>query len=139
VHVVGLDHQPEEQPPFDEDGAGDDQVADVGVALVGVVGEEGVAVVDIGAEGVFDRVDDQLQRGDQRRDRVVDRELPALGVVDDAGEVVAEGDDRAPGGALQRLRHLQGDRLQAPQHHAEGDLIQGGGAGGAHATVGFSR
>ena len=97
--------------------------SDMSVAAVGVVAHVDVAVVDLPSEAVFERLDDEVCHGGMDRYRVEHADLASLCVVDHAGEVTRQRQDRRPGTLLDHEGHLGHDRSELAENHTEGDRV----------------
>lgn len=124
VHLVPLRDRPEAVLPVDEDRCCRDHVTHVSVVAVGVIADEDVAIVDVAFEGARDLSKHQPERGGVNGQRIFHCQLTVVGVIDGAGVVAAEGEDRCPCAALQRDGHLIRDAVEAAHDHAEGDRIE---------------
>ena len=120
---MALGHAPEQVLALVEHGACGHEVAHVGVAAVGVVADDHVAVVNVAVEDPRNLLQHDVHGVRVDRQRVHHADLPVLAVVDRAGEVVRERDDGGPRRPLHDERHLVGDRIEAVENDREGDGV----------------
>ena len=101
-----------DQPAVGEDRPDDGEVAGVGAALEGIVGEEGVAGMHVGAEALDDELHLAREGAGEDGDAVGLGDEVAAPVADAAGEVEHLVDHRAHRGAGEHDRHLVDDGEQ---------------------------
>ena len=107
-----------------EDGPRDDPVRQVVAARhVGIVQQEGIVRRDPPAKGLEQRAHREAAAAGMDRDAVGLGDQRALGIGEEAGEVVALVEDRAARGADHHPAHLLGDLVQPVLHEREGDGI----------------
>ena len=128
VGLVRLHAGGEDVCAFEENGHQDGVVGGVGVSEVGVVVEEGVALLEVGVQvghrfaeeaGSVDVAGDALGRGEEL----------VVGVGDGGGEVAGD-EGGGAGGAYEGVGHLAGDAVDAVGHDEHLYRIHGGVSGG---------
>ena len=98
-------------------------VGRVGVAQVGVVVEEGVALAEVRVD-LRHRLAQELHADHVHRQPFRGGEQLLVGGHDGAGEVARHVEHRRPPRPEQRVRHLAADRVQPVRHHGEQDRIE---------------
>ena len=127
VHLVAAGQGDEEQLVVVEDRAEEAPVRQmVAVPLVGIVGEDDVARVQVlHAELVEDVLHREALRQEHRGGSLGHRDRPALDVPDAGRHVVQLGDQVALGGPVDDVPHLATDALEAVPHRGQGDRVDG--------------
>ncbi len=112
VGLMRLGGGGEEVLAIDEDGDQDDMICRVGVAEVGIVMEEGVALADIVMQ-IGDRLGQKLHADDVHRQPLGGSEEAVVAGDERAGEVARHVEHRRAPGAQQRVLHLAHDGVEA--------------------------
>ena len=99
------------------------QIGQVVAAVIGVVEQEDVALVDVVAKELGHRLRRKGQGADMDRHMLGLGDQPAVEVADRGREVAARIEDLRIGGAQHRLAHLLDDRQQAMLDDRDDDRI----------------
>ncbi len=123
VALVGAVDRPEARlVPFEHRDEGG-QIRQVVAAMIGVVQQKNIALVDVALEELGHRPGGIGQRADMDRHVLGLGDQPAVEVTDRGREIAARIEDLRIGGAQHRLAHLLDDREQAMLDDRDGDRI----------------
>ena len=122
-HVNAHDGE-EGQLAFAEDGADVNPVGQVGGAVIGGVGQEHVAGMNVVAEFFLDVLHTQLGAEQTVGDALGNGQSVALGIVDGVSKVVQGDDQNVGGGTLDGLTHLAADAPEVAPHCGDRNRIQ---------------